>query len=243
MADSSPIAPAAVPSAAVAAEPAPVPESVVTPLLVPAAPASVSHSGADGEVLGALLRGLGLPDLNFKGSAAQLAESVGAMLREATGGTMDVLMARALTKKESRVDMTMIAVRSNNPLKFFPNVDSALTQLLTNTMAGYMPPVQAIGSAFDDIKAHELSVIAGMGASLTALLERFDPEKYEQRQPPATVMEKMAGGTARKARMWDQFVEVHGQVVREVDGTQGLFGDTFSTAYEAQIDRLGRGDN
>jgi type VI secretion system FHA domain protein len=204
---------------------------------------AVIHSAADGEVLQALLRGLGLPDLTFKGSATELAENVGAMLREATAGTMDVLMARALTKKESRVDMTMIAVRSNNPLKFFPNADSALTQLLTNAMAGYMPAVQAVGSAFDDIKAHELSVIAGMRAALMALLERFDPVQFEQRLAPATVMEKMAGGASRKAKMWDQMVEVHTQVAREVDGTQGLFGGTFSSAYQAQIDRLSRGDN
>ena len=55
------------------------------------------------------------------------------------GGT-----TRAVTKKESRMDMTMISVSANNPLKFFPNADSALTQMLTNSMAGYMPPVQAM---------------------------------------------------------------------------------------------------
>ena len=76
-----------------------------------------------------------------------------------------------------------------------------------------------------------------------ALLERFDPVQFEQRLAPATVMEKMAGGASRKAKMWDQMVEVHTQVAREVDGTQGLFGDTFSSAYQAQIDRLSRGDN
>jgi type VI secretion system FHA domain protein len=202
---------------------------------------SMASPATESEILQALLRGLGLPDLKLDRSGAELAENVGAMLREATAGTMDVLMARALTKKESRIDMTMMAVRSNNPLKFFPNVDSAMTQLLTNTMAGYMPSVQAMGSAFDDLKAHELSVIAGMRAALESLLLRFDPSRIEQRTPAAGMMDKMGGGTSRKAKMWDQLVEVYAEVTSEVDDVQGLFGDKFSAAYEEQVDRLRRG--
>lgn len=198
-------------------------------------------SASDSDILQALLRGLGLPELKLESSGPQMAENIGAMLREATAGTMDVLMARALTKKESRMDMTMMAVRSNNPLKFFPNVDSALTQLLSNTMAGYMPPVQAMASAFDDLKAHELSVIAGMRAALSALLQRFDPAQIERRTPPASVMDKLAGSTSRKARMWEQMVEIYGEVATDVDEVQGLFGDKFSAAYEEQVDRLRRG--
>ena len=113
------------------------------------------------------------------------------MLREATAGTIDVLMARALTKKESRIDVTMLAVRANNPLKFFPNADGALTQMLTGAMAGYMPPVQAMAGAFDDLRAHELAVIAGMRAALAAVLHRFDPGQIEARLAVPTVMDKM----------------------------------------------------
>ncbi|HEX8593001.1 MAG TPA: type VI secretion system-associated FHA domain protein TagH [Pseudomonas sp.] len=206
-----------------------------------ASPFAGQPSASDSEILQALLRGLGLPDLKLESTGPQMAENIGAMLREATSGTMDVLMARALTKKESRMDMTMMAVRSNNPLKFFPNVDSALTQLLSNTMAGYMPPVQAMASAFDDLKAHELSVIAGMRAALSALLQRFDPAQIERRTPAASVMDKMSGSTSRKARMWEQIVEIYSEVATDVDEVQGLFGDKFSAAYEEQVDRLRRG--
>jgi predicted component of type VI protein secretion system len=50
---------------------------------------------------GALMRGLGLPNLNCSAGAEEIAEIVGAMLREATAGTIDVLMARALTKRKA----------------------------------------------------------------------------------------------------------------------------------------------
>jgi FHA domain-containing protein/type VI secretion system protein len=248
-------APVANPTSPPAWEPAaqPAPQPMTAPLqtaMTYASGAPAAHnpgqvagipSDVDSVILQALLRGLGLPDLKLESTGPQMAENIGAMLREATSGTMDVLMARALTKKESRMDMTMMAVRSNNPLKFFPNVDSALTQLLSNTMAGYMPPVQAMASAFDDLKAHELSIIAGMRAALTALLQRLDPAQIEQRTPPASVIDKMGGSTSRKARMWEQMVQTYSEVATDVDEVQGLFGDKFSAAYEEQVDRLRRG--
>jgi type VI secretion system FHA domain protein len=202
---------------------------------VPLAAPSVD---ADGEVLQALLRGLGLPGIKLNRPAAEVAESVGAMLREATAGTIDVLMARALTKKESRIDVTMLAVRENNPLKFFPNADGALTQMLTGAMAGYLPPVQAMAGAFDDLRAHELAVIAGMRAALGAVLHRFDPAMIEARLAVPTVMDKMLASN-RKAKMWDRLVELYGEIAREADDDlQRLFGEKFSAAYEDQVARL-----
>jgi type VI secretion system protein len=167
-----------------------------------------------------------------------VAETVGAMLREATAGTIDVLMARAMTKKESRIEMTMLSVRANNPLKFFPNPEGALTQMLTNSMAGYLPPVQAMMEAFDDLRAHELAVIAGMRAALAAVLHRFDPAQIERRLAVPTVMDKMLSAN-RKAKLWDRLVELYGEIAREADDDlQRLFGEKFSEAYEEQVARL-----
>jgi FHA domain-containing protein/type VI secretion system protein len=209
---------------------------MATPAQAPATPSP--QTATDSEILQALLRGLGLPDLKLNRPGPEVAESVGAMLREATAGTIDVLMARALTKKESRIDVTMLAVRSNNPLKFFPNADGALTQMLTNSMAGYLPGLKAMSSAFDDLRAHELAVIAGMRAALGAVLHRFDPVLIENRLAGPTVMDKMLGAN-RKAKMWDRLVELYGEIAREADDDlQRLFGEKFSEAYEEQVARL-----
>jgi len=215
-------APAAVPPAPSAAAPAPAP--------VP--------SASDDAVLQALLRGLGLPGLQLQRPATEVAETVGAMLRVATEGTIDVLMARALTKKESRIDMTMLSVRANNPLKFFPHADGALTQMLTGAMAGYMAPTEAMAGAFDDLRAHELAVIAGMRAALGAVLQRFDPARIESRLAVPTVMDKMLASN-RKAKLWDRLVELYGEIAREADDDlQRLYGEKFSEAYEDQVARL-----
>jgi FHA domain-containing protein/type VI secretion system protein len=236
--------PEAAPAPRVDLAPAPAPAAAMTPaaaMSAPGGPAGASKddaAAAGDEVLVSLLRGLGLPDLQLKRPAAETAEIVGAMLREATAGTIDVLMARALTKKESRIDMTMLSVRANNPLKFFPNAEGALTQMLTGAMPGYLEPVEAMAGAFDDLRAHELAVIAGMRAALGAVLQRFDPAAIEARLSVPTVLDKVLT-SSRKAKLWDRLVEVYGEIVREADDDlQRLYGEKFSQAYEEQVARL-----
>ncbi len=193
---------------------------------------------SENQVIQAFLRGLGLPELKIDRPPLEVAELIGAMLREATSGTMGVLMARTMTKRESRLEMTMIASKANNPLKFFPDADSALAQMLNNSMAGYMPPVRSFGNAFDDLKAHEFAVLAGMRAALTGVLQRFDPAEIEGRLKVPTVMDKMLA-VNRKAKMWDGLVELYEKMSREADDDfQRLFGEQFAVAYEEQIQRL-----
>ena len=188
--------------------------------------------------MAALLRGLGLPELQTKLSGPQLAELVGAMLREAVDGTMGVLTARSMTKREIRIEATMIASKGNNPMKFFPDSEAALSQMLTNAWAGYMPGVKAMNNAFEDLRAHEMATIAGMRAALGGVLARFDPAAIEARLAEPTVMDKMMA-SKRKAKMWDRMVELYGQMSNEAeDDFQRLFGEKFAAAYEEQTERM-----
>ena len=188
--------------------------------------------------LQSLLEGLGLdaarpPNL----PEPEFARLIGAMLRESLRGTMAVLRARSMTKREARLDTTMIVARDNNPLKFFPDVDSALAQMLTGRGAGYLPPEEALKRAFSDIEAHELAVLAGMRAALASVLGRFNPVSIEAQLKDPGTLEKVLSN--RKAKLWDQFVELQGAVTREADDDfQKLFGRAFNDAYEAQIEAL-----
>jgi type VI secretion system FHA domain protein len=243
-------APAAAPAPAPSeppsfAEPAPAPVSFAPPPPPPPpmpatapVPRAPGAAAADDPVIQALMRGLGLTELNTKRSAEEIAELAGSMLREATSGTMGVLMGRAMTKRESRLDMTMIGAQANNPLKFFPDADSALTQMINGTMPGYMPPPRAFASAFDDLKAHELAIMAGMRAALSGVLARFDPAAIEARLQVPTVMDKVLASN-RKAKMWDRMVELYTQMAGEADSDfHRLFGEAFGNAYEEQVARL-----
>ncbi|MCS0628860.1 type VI secretion system-associated FHA domain protein TagH [Telluria mixta] len=232
-AEATAFAPSAPPVMPVPAAPPPPP-----PPPVQAAPRAPGTAAADDPVIQALMRGLGLSELNTKRSAEEIAELAGAMLREATTGTMGVLMGRAMTKRESRLDMTMISAAANNPLKFFPDADSALTQMINGTMPGYMQPARAFANAFDDLKAHELAIMAGMRAALEGVLARFDPAAIEARLQVPTVMDKMLAAN-RKAKMWDRMVELYTQMASEADSDfHRLFGEAFGKAYEEQIARL-----
>jgi type VI secretion system FHA domain protein len=227
--------PAEPPVPAAPPPPSPPPPS---PPPVQAAPRAPGPAAADDPVIQALMRGLGLSELNTKRSAEEIAELAGAMLREATAGTMGVLMGRAMTKRESRLDMTMISAAANNPLKFFPDADSALTQMINGTMPGYMQPARAFANAFDDLKAHELAIMAGMRAALEGVLARFDPAAIEARLQVPTVMDKMLAAN-RKAKMWDRMVELYTQMASEADSDfHRLFGEAFGKAYEEQVARL-----
>jgi type VI secretion system FHA domain protein len=216
---------------------------VLPPVLPPAAaaaavPAAMPAAADDSRVLQALLRGLGLPDLHSRRGAEELAELAGAMLREATAGTIGVLMARTLTKRESRVEMTMIAPQANNPLKFFPDAATALTHMLQGPLPGYLPPERAFAGAFVDLRAHELAVMAGTRAALAGVLRRFDPAAIEERLHEPGLLEKMFTAS-RKTRMWDQLVQLYGQLAVEADADfQRLFGEAFALAYEEQVRRL-----
>ncbi|ALL66862.1 FHA domain protein [Paraburkholderia caribensis MBA4] len=193
---------------------------------------------AKGDTFAALLEGLGLdPSRAPNLPPAELARLVGMMLREALRGTMAVLRARSMARREARLDVTLIVARDNNPLKFFPDVDSALAQMLTGRGAGYLPPAEALERAFDDIESHELAVIVGMRAGLAEVLGRFDPASIEAQLKAGGMIDKVLSN--RKAKLWDLFVDRQADVAREAqDDFQRLFGKAFNDAYEAQIDAL-----
>ncbi|AXA90529.1 type VI secretion system-associated FHA domain protein TagH [Massilia sp. YMA4] len=227
---------AAVPVAPAMATPAPPePQPMAS---APAKDAKAAPAADDGRVLQALLRGLGVPDLHSRHEPEALAELIGAMLREATAGTIGVLMARSLTKRGSRVEMTMIAPEANNPLKFFPDATTALTHMLQGPLPGYLPPERAFAGAFVDLRAHELAVMAGTRAALAGVLRRFDPAAIEERlHEPGLLAKVFAGG--HKTRLWDRMVQVYDQLALEADEDfQRLFGAAFAQAYEEQVRRL-----
>jgi type VI secretion system FHA domain protein len=218
------------------APPSPQAASASAPVQAP----SPSASPEDKAVLAALLEGLGLDPTRAPNlPAADFARLVGAMLHESLRGTMAVLRARSMTKREARLDTTVIVERDNNPLKFFPDVDSALAQMLTGRTSGYLPPNVAVARAFVDIESHELAVLVGMRAALAQVLARFDPGALEAQLSEQGVLDRVLSN--RKAKLWDRFVELREGIAREAqDDFQKLFGKAFNEAYEAQVDAMQR---
>jgi FHA domain-containing protein len=138
-----------------------------------------------------------------------------------------------------KADVTMIASRDNNPLKFAPDGASALAQLLAEQpLRGFMPGPTALRDAFDDLRAHQLAMVTGMRAAMQGLSARFDPTKFEERLSKQNLLHSMVP-MARRARLWELFVECYGQLAAEAeDDFDALFGQAFVKAYQEQIDKL-----
>jgi type VI secretion system FHA domain protein len=198
-------------------------------------------SGREVVALAAVLEGAGLEGVPV---TPELARSFGEILRVVVAGVMDVLQARQRIKNEFRMEMTSFKPAANNPLKFSANVDDALHNLLVKRNAAYLGPVEAFEDAFDDLRNHQMAMLAGVRVAFQAMLEKFDPDALQEqfdRDLKKGALLSMPG----KLRYWDLYRERIRDMVQDSETSfRELFGEEFATAYEAQLARLkaeGRG--
>lgn len=214
------------------------PQPVAPTPAVPAVPPGPLANADDAALLAAFREGLGMPELPIPELTPDLMRLVGQLLHESARGTVDLLVARAALKREVRAQVTMIVAKENNPLKFSPTAEVALTHLLGAPTRGFMPPQQAMRDAYDDLRAHQLAFLAGMRAALEGLLGRFDPGTLEGRLTQKSMLASVLPA-ARKAQLWGVFQEQYQQIAQEVsDDFHQVFGREFLRAYEAQLDAL-----
>ncbi|MGY2398404.1 type VI secretion system-associated FHA domain protein TagH [Pseudomonas sp. SDO5271_S396] len=232
-----PVASAPTPVAPPAASP---PVAVVQPPVVePARPVAVTAGQPD--LLQAFLRGAGLDQLRLDNAQAEAQmENIGRSYRLMVEGLIDVLRARASLKGEFRMQQTMIQPAENNPLKFAPNADEALLLLLRHGNQAFMAPDAAVRDSFDDLRAHQLAVMAGVEAAIKHLLSRFEPGQLEERMGKPGGLSSIFNGS-RQAQYWQQFTELYSNISREAqEDFQDLFGREFSRAYEEHSARQRR---
>ncbi|MBI6656264.1 type VI secretion system-associated FHA domain protein TagH [Pseudomonas sp. MF6751] len=229
-------APAPVVNAAPAPAPIIPPPPVVEPVALP-----VANAEPPPDLLQAFLRGAGLDQLRLdKADACAQMESIGRSYRLMVEGLIDVLRARASLKGEFRMQQTMIRPAENNPLKFAPNADEALLLLLRHGNQAFMAPDLAVRDSFDDLRAHQLAVMAGVEAAIKHLLTRFEPAQLEERMGKPGGLSSLFNGS-RQAQYWQQFTELYSNISREAqDDFQDLFGREFSRAYEEHSARQRR---
>jgi type VI secretion system protein len=240
-----PSAPPAVPAAQPVPVAAPLPAAPTAPVAAAVPPAvGTPQPGAAAptdDALEAFLRGAGVAQLRIeRGEALAQMEAIGRSYRQMVEGLVDVLRARASLKGEFRMAQTMIQPVENNPLKFAPNVEEALLLLLRSGNQAFMPADQAIAESFDDLRAHQLAVMAGVQAAIKHLLKRFEPATLEARlNKPSGIGGLLSGG--RQAKYWELFTETYTAISREAeDDFQDLFGREFSRAYEEHSAKLRR---
>ncbi|MGZ8288982.1 MAG: type VI secretion system-associated FHA domain protein TagH [Telluria sp.] len=203
-----------------------------------AAPSPGSADATDA-LTQAFLRGAGIPtDALASGLTPELMELVGKLLATSLQGAIDQLALRSLVKQEVKADVTMVVVRNNNPLKFFPDSPTVLTQMLRKKMPGFMEPQEALEDAGRALHGHQLGVVAGCRASLDSVMQRLAPSHLDAALGARSVLDALIP-PRRPAALWREYVRQYGALAGEAqDQFKGAFGAAFLAAYEHEVDRF-----
>ena len=207
-------------------EPAPRPAPAARPegTAAPSAPAE----GQAGEAMAAFWKAAGL-EPGAAGTAGP--EEAGRLFGALVRGLWETLRARTAFKEEFRVERTMLGAAGNNPLKFAIDEQQALEHLARPETRGFMPPQRAVEESFDDIRNHEMAMLAAMHRALSHVLEEFDPEALESRLEGMSLLDALPGG--RRARYWDLYVKHYAEIARKAEDIfEGALGREFVKAYE-----------
>lgn len=188
--------------------------------------------------LGAFLAGAGIPELKVPPEQVEwLLHQAGCLLRVFTSGTLDVLRARSQFKGELRIAQARYQPLEHNPLKFSVDLEDTLGILLTGKK-GYQPSLEAVHEGFEEIKAHQTAMVAGMQGMLATILRHIDPGLIEAENGHSGLLGGMLPAQ-KKALCWDRFKKTFEVMTwQREDILQGFFGAAFARAYEDQIERL-----
>jgi len=190
------------------------------------------------DLLDSFLKGAGINgDQLSNQDKKALMHKVGLLTRSSVEGLMIALRARSTIKSSFRVNKTSIAPIENNPLKFLVTTDDALITLLSDDKQGYMPAEDAFNEGFKDLQTHQMALMAGMQATIKAIVTQFDPSNLEH------TFDNQGGSSIipgqKKSKNWDSYVEFHARISnRLLDDFQHVYGEEFAHAYEAQINKL-----
>jgi len=216
-------------------EPMPPPTAAVaTP---PVNPASGAPPPDSARLLAAFLEGAGVATLAVGPDPERTMREAGAVFHALVEGIRQVLISRASIKNELRVEQTMLRAKDNNALKFAVTTEDAIAALLQPSRPGYKLPLDATVEAFDDVRSHEMAVMAGVQTALMGLLKRFEPAALEKRLEPGMLGSILP--SARKARTWELFCATYNAIATEAqEDFHSVFGREFARAYDAQMQKL-----
>ncbi|QOV62221.1 type VI secretion system-associated FHA domain protein TagH [Kosakonia pseudosacchari] len=203
--------------------------------------ASTGDSGdvLKGELLDALLEGMGLSDMQpVPQFDKENMRQFGQMLSMFSQGTVALLSSRSILKRGVKADMTMVLDDANNPFKLLPSGKTVLMQMFGTRMPGFMPPKKSVRDALIDLQAHQLGMISGIRAIIAAMLQQFNPEQLEDDAKRDGATARLGVLSNRKAALWDYYVRTYAQTAGEIDDDfHTLFGEAFLHAYDMEVNQ------
>lgn len=196
--------------------------------------ASQGSGALDAGSVAEVLRGAGIDAARVSPETVRV---LGEVLHTVVGGVRELLASRAAIKGQFRLPGTVVQVQENNPLKMASTIEETLEHLLARRGTSYMPPLQAFEEAFDDIRHHEMAMLAGLQAGYENLLERFDPQRIKSRADKQATGPRLPLGAG--GRYWDFYSAYFTRETEDAaDAFRNLFGDAFARAYEEKLQEL-----
>ncbi len=204
--------------------PAPAPPAAETPNAAPQAAGTADwaafYEGA----------GMGPEELRLSDDALR---KLGVMYRQVVLGMSDLMRDRAEFKDEFRVQKTVLAIGRNNPLKHLPPQDAAKV-MLGDPLPGFQDSEESIRGAFEDLKRHQLAMLAGVQRAVLAVFERLSPEEIEKLAEEANGSKKML---SRKVNPWDLYAIVFEALKKDAtSNANGVMSVAFREGYEEYLD-------
>ena len=217
--------------------PVPPPVPAARPELRASSAAPVSVPPPGGTDLNSLLRAAGVDPDNVD---PEIAATLGQIFKMVVQGTIDALRARDEVKTQFRLAVTRVRTKENNPLAFSVDAADAINSMLVRRNPAFLAPVEAFQRAFDDIRAHQMAMIAGMRAGFESLMSQFDPEELRERFDKQTKRGGLLGVVA-KPNYWEHYGDYFSGLRGDRDDAfRRLFGEEFALAYEKQVALLKR---
>jgi len=155
---------------------------------------------------------------------------LGVFYRQAMLALCDILQDRATFKDEFRVERTQMAGGRNNPLKHLPAFEAAKV-VLGKPLPGFMDGEEALRTAFEDIKRHQMAMLAGVQNALTTVFSRLSPAEMEKLVAAAEGEKK--GLFARRTDRWSIYVTIYENLRKDAtSNANGVMGSAFREGYE-----------
>ncbi len=203
--------------------------------------------GAD-DLFTVFLESAGLSKRASAISAAE-AEAFGAAFRSLLYGVLDLMTARGRVREELRANRTMLAARDNNPLKVARSAAQLIEYMFASKDAGFLPIDEAAAQAIDDLKRHDMAVMAGVQAGVDSVFDVTDPDRLSEAASGQGNVARLLTGVIRqqlraeheklrtahldreKSAFWRAFVNAYARVE---DGAPSPRGPTARRDWDDQ---------
>jgi len=184
--------------------------------------------GDDQDAISAFLKGAGLTNISIDQLDPDLMRTLGQAFREMMEGIIKLIEARKAFQIGVDIEATRFRAGENNPLKNIRDPSMVLEIMLLKRQ-GYIPMLDSLQEAFEDIEAHLMGMGNGVLTGLENTLERVAPREIEM----LVEQQHKKKWFNVDSQKWKTYVKHYNDL-----DFNDLLSDELAQAYEDQIHRL-----